>query len=140
MRRSGAAAGTSARDARGWARFTVVTCVGRAIRVSLTSIAVSLTLGCGEPAPVSNLVLITVDTLRADHLGSYGSELGATPHLDALASESVRFETVRAPAPFTLASIAGLMTGRHPVAAHAPDRSPPERAKGAARHGLHRGA
>jgi len=72
--------------------------------------------GCGGSQRPTHLVLVTVDTLRADHLGSYGSDLGATPNLDALASESLRFETVRAPAPFTLASIAAVMTGRHPLA------------------------
>jgi arylsulfatase len=69
------------------------------------------------PRPAArHLVLISVDTLRADHLGAYGADLRATPSLDALARASVRFSEARAPAPFTLPSIAGLLTGRHPGA------------------------
>jgi arylsulfatase A-like enzyme len=74
-------------------------------------------LGCGAPAPAptpSLLVLVTVDTLRADRLGTYGSELGLTPHLDALAKQSVVFTSVYAPASFTVPSVSTLMTGRYP--------------------------
>ena len=60
------------------------------------------------------LLLVTVDTLRADHLGAYGSELGLTPHLDALADESLVFESAYAAAPLTVPSIATLFTGRLP--------------------------
>jgi len=42
--------------------------------------------------PRPNIVLITIDSLRADHLGSYGAARGSTPALDALASEGLRFE------------------------------------------------
>jgi len=80
-----------------------------------------LTLACGlllacTPGPEAprHLVLISVDTLRADRLGSYGASLGLTPHLDRLAGRAVRFETVYAAAPFTLPSVAALMTGRYP--------------------------
>jgi arylsulfatase len=67
--------------------------------------------GCGG---LPHLILISVDTLRADHLGAYGDSRGLTPRLDALAAESVRFERAYAPAPLTLPSLAGLLTGRHP--------------------------
>lgn len=60
------------------------------------------------------VLLVTVDTLRADELGAYGSARGLTPNLDALARESVVFERAYAPAAFTLPSIAGLLTGRLP--------------------------
>jgi arylsulfatase len=70
--------------------------------------------GCGgAPAPRLCL-LVTVDTLRADHLGAYGSPLGLTPHLDALAAQSLVFEAAYAPVPLTLPSIATLLTGRWP--------------------------
>lgn len=61
-----------------------------------------------------NLLLIVVDTLRADVLGSYGSPLNLTPHLDALAADSVRLARLYAPAPWTLPSVASLMTGLTP--------------------------
>ncbi len=69
-------------------------------------------LGCGSPPP--HLILLSVDTLRADHLGAYGDPRGLTPNLDALAAESLRYERAYAPAPLTLPALAGLLTGRHP--------------------------
>ena len=79
-----------------------------------------LGLGCsdGEPAAdpgaVERIVLVTIDTLRADHVGCYGAEDAETPALDALAAEGARFETAIAPAPLTLPSHATLLTGRDP--------------------------
>jgi arylsulfatase len=60
------------------------------------------------------VLLITADTLRADHLGAYGSDRDLTPSLDKLARESLVFSNAYATAPFTLPSIASLMTGRYP--------------------------
>jgi arylsulfatase len=60
------------------------------------------------------LLLVTVDTLRADRLGSYGSDRGLTPRIDALAAESQVFEAAYAPTSHTLPSVAGLLTGRYP--------------------------
>jgi arylsulfatase len=71
-----------------------------------------LLLGCGSSDRL--LLLITVDTLRADHLGAYGNEVDLTPQLDALAEQSVRFTSAYAPAPFTLPSTATLLTGMYP--------------------------
>ena len=71
--------------------------------------------GCAENPP-ELLLLITVDTLRADRVGAFGSRYDLTPNIDALAAESVVFETAYAAAPFTLPSVSGLMTGRHPEA------------------------
>jgi arylsulfatase A-like enzyme len=68
-----------------------------------------------EP-PRPNLLLITVASLRADALGSYGQKLGVTPNLDALAQRSVSFEQCAASAPDALASLATLFTGRLPIA------------------------
>src|SRR5438552_15740769 len=61
-----------------------------------------------------NLLLITIDTLRADHLGAYGSTAGATPVLDALASRGVRFDQVQTAAPLTAPSHATIPTGHYP--------------------------
>ena len=60
-----------------------------------------------------NVVLIAVDTLRADRLGFLGGSL--SPNLDALAEDSLVFEHAIAPAPWTTPSMAGVMTGIAPV-------------------------
>ncbi len=76
--------------------------------------------GCGEPgapAPPSlprHLVLITIDTLRADRVGAYGYSGARTPVLDEVARGGVRFERAFAPAPITLTSHASLLTGLYP--------------------------
>ena len=61
-----------------------------------------------------NLVVIAVDTLRADMLGSYGNPEGLTPNLDRLARRGWRLANLTSPAPWTLPSFASLMTGLHP--------------------------
>ena len=67
------------------------------------------------PAPAArNLVLITIDTLRADRVGSYGYAAGRTPAIDTLAAQGVRFERAYAPAPITLTAHASLLSGRYP--------------------------
>jgi len=77
-------------------------------------LAVLLLAGCG-PGPAPRLfLLVSVDTLRADRLGAYGSDRGLTPRIDALARESEVFAAAYAPASHTLPSIAALLTGRLP--------------------------
>lgn len=61
-----------------------------------------------------NVIFIMVDTLRADHVGSYGYDLPTTPNIDRLARESTRFEHAVSQAPFTPWSVASLMTSRYP--------------------------
>jgi len=60
------------------------------------------------------VLLITIDTLRADHLACYGYRGAATSTMDALAKESVKFEHAYAPVPLTLPSHAALLTGTYP--------------------------
>ena len=62
------------------------------------------------------MLLITVDTLRADRLGSYGYKAAKTPVLDALAASGVRFADASAHAPLTHPSHAAILTGRYPGA------------------------
>ena len=69
---------------------------------------------CRETPPPRLLLLVSVDTLRADELGAYGSKRGLTPHLDELALESSVFTAAYASASFTLPSITTLLTGRYP--------------------------
>ena len=69
----------------------------------------------GDLAPESwNVVLITIDTLRADRLGSYGYSGIETPHLDRLANEGVLFENAVTTVPFTLPAHSSIMTGAYP--------------------------
>lgn len=63
-----------------------------------------------------NVLLITLDTTRADHLGCYGYPDARTPRLDGLAREGVRFARAYAPAPLTLPAHASIMSGLYPVA------------------------
>ena len=71
-------------------------------------------LPAGLPADF-NVVLITIDTLRADHLGSYGYQRATSPALDALAAAGTVFENSWAHAPSTRYSIPAILTGRHPL-------------------------
>ena len=88
---------------------------GLLLALSLQPLAL---LGCGS-APVTkpvarNLLLITIDTLRADHVGAYGYARARTGTLDGLAKNGVVFEHAYAAAPITLPSHATLLTGRYP--------------------------
>ena len=67
-----------------------------------------------RPPPPRNVLLITIDTLRADALGAYGNASAATPWLDRLAAGGVRFSTARAHNVLTLPSHANILTGRLP--------------------------
>ncbi len=71
--------------------------------------------GCwGQPGAAPHLLLITVDTLRADRLGCYGNSLGLTPSIDYLSDGAVFFTTAYASAPSTMASVVSILTGQHP--------------------------
>jgi choline-sulfatase len=61
-----------------------------------------------------NVLLVTLDTTRADRLGCYGHAEAKTRYLDRLAAEGTRFETVIAPAPITLPSHSSILTGLYP--------------------------
>jgi arylsulfatase A-like enzyme/tetratricopeptide (TPR) repeat protein len=62
-----------------------------------------------------NILLITMDTTRADRLGCYGYTRGKTPNLDSLAQKGVRFENVYCQVPLTLPSHCSIMTGTYPI-------------------------
>lgn len=64
--------------------------------------------------PLRRVILVTSDTLRSDALEIYGGKEIATPHLTALAEESVVFDEAIAPGPWTLPSFAGMLTGLYP--------------------------
>lgn len=71
---------------------------------------VGVSFGAEKP----NVLLVTFDTTRADHVGCYGASFARTPTLDRLAAEGTRFETVFSPAPLTVPAHAALMTGLLP--------------------------
>jgi len=86
--------------------------------VTLVALAAVGFAGCrsrSEPPHARNVVLISIDTCRADHLGCYGYRGGTTPHIDRLAEEGALFESAMAPVPLTLPSHATLLTGTWPV-------------------------
>jgi arylsulfatase A-like enzyme/Flp pilus assembly protein TadD len=63
-----------------------------------------------------NVLLITLDTTRADHIGCYGYAQARTPRLDGLARDGVRFARAYAPAPLTLPSHTSILSGLYPAA------------------------
>lgn len=69
--------------------------------------------GASDGVP-TRVVLVTIDTLRADHVGCYGDADAETPVLDALARKGVRFDLAQSPAPLTLPSHTTLLTGLDP--------------------------
>jgi arylsulfatase A-like enzyme len=79
--------------------------------------------GCARAAPQpANVVLLCLDTLRADHLGAYGYERDTSPTIDALAAESVVFERAIAQASSTLPSHRALFQSR--LASHTTEDAP----------------
>jgi len=67
------------------------------------------------PKPELNVVLITIDTLRADHLGCYGYKQIKTPNIDGLAADGARFERAFSVVPVTLPSHSSMLTGTYPM-------------------------
>lgn len=88
---------------------------GRRSRLGhLAACAIALPLGsCADHRPL-NVVLVTLDTLRADQLGCYGAPLGRTPFLDEVARQGVLFEQAIAQAAVTPVSHASILTGLDP--------------------------
>ncbi len=77
------------------------------------SVLALLASGCGDRPP-PNLVLIVIDTLRADHLGCYGYHRPTSPHIDGLAARGAVFERANAVAAYTRPSTASILTGLYP--------------------------
>lgn len=87
---------------------------GRATAALGVAIVVGFLGGCGSPDRPVNVLLVTLDTTRADYLGCYGGTRNGTPHFDALARDGVRFENAIAQAAVTPVSHASIMTGLDP--------------------------
>ena len=77
-------------------------------------LALTLLAACSRRPPPS-LLLVSIDTLRADAVSAWGREIGTTPHLDALAAEGTRFANATGVTPLTLPAHASLLTGLRPA-------------------------
>lgn len=84
------------------------------MKLTLALLILALSACSKAPSPPKRVFLITVDTLRADHLGSYGYPRRTSPFLDGLAAEGVLFERAFAQWPKTGTSLASLFVGRYP--------------------------
>ena len=93
-------------------------------QVSKRSIALAalIALACGSRSEAprnlanANILLITLDTTRADRIGAYGYKTAVTPNLDRLAANGALFEQCITPSAFTLPSHSSIMTGLYPPA------------------------
>ena len=91
---------------------------------SLTLFAAALTalhsFSCGQQPRQSrqepvNVIIVMVDTLRADHMSTYGYERETTPFISKFASQAVVFEHARSQASCTFPSVNSLLTSRNPA-------------------------
>ncbi len=85
-------------------------------RAALAFLMLLALAACDRAPKHPNVVIVTFDTTRADHLGTYGFALGHTPTIDRLAAEGVRFDNAVSAAPITAVSHATIMTGLLPPA------------------------
>ncbi len=94
---------------------TPVSTLGK-LRMAVLAVA-AWSLACGEPAPTPvempapNIVLVSIDSLRASNLGCYGYDRETSPFIDSLAAEGVRFEGAVSTGSWTLPAHAALFTG-----------------------------
>ena len=82
--------------------------------LSLAALLGAAAIACGPAREQPDLVLVTVDTLRADHLGAYGYAGASTPTIDALARRGRLFTQATTPIPRTTPALASLLTGLWP--------------------------
>ena len=88
----------------------------RLLAAALAALLLGSACGGSGAAPAKNLLFISIDTLRADALGSYGNQRGASPQLDAFAQRSVLFEQAWSHSPKTAPSHMSMLTGLPPRA------------------------
>jgi arylsulfatase A-like enzyme/Flp pilus assembly protein TadD len=81
--------------------------------LSTSLLATVLAFAASNSAP--NVIVITIDTLRADHLGCYGYKQIKTPNIDALAADGARFDHAYTPVPVTLPAHTVIFTGTYPM-------------------------
>lgn len=93
------------------------------VPVLLSCLAVTAACSGPEAGPAPRVILITCDTLRADHVGVYGYPRETTPNLDAFAREGIVFEEAYATSSATNPSMVSLFTGRMPDELGATERN-----------------
>lgn len=81
---------------------------------ALMTIAASSGMAAAPKQQLQNIILVSVDTLRADHLPAYGYKAIETPQIDSLARRGVRFDAAISAAPLTLPSHCSIFTGTYP--------------------------
>jgi arylsulfatase A-like enzyme/TolA-binding protein len=91
--------------------FRALLVAGSMLGGSMLGMPVALVASAASP----NVVVITIDTLRADHLGCYGYKQIRTPNIDALAADGARFERAYTVVPVTLPSHTAIFTGTYPM-------------------------
>src|SRR5438105_14404286 len=90
------------------------------VRPLLPALLITALLTVSNPAvapsdTAPNVVVITIDTLRPDHLGCYGYKQIHTPNIDALAADGIRFQRAYTAVPVTLPSHTVIFTGTYPT-------------------------
>jgi arylsulfatase A-like enzyme len=89
----------------------------RRLQAASVGLALTLAFGCRpvpEPEGLQGVILVLLDTVRADRLGCYGYGRNTSPHIDALAGEGALFSQAVSPSPWTLPSVASLLAGQYP--------------------------
>jgi arylsulfatase A-like enzyme/Tfp pilus assembly protein PilF len=84
-------------------------------KIFIALITIILVQGCSHRAKDWNVLIITLDTTRADRIGCYGYGKARTPNLDRLAQEGVKFENAYCQVPLTLPSHCSIFTGTYPL-------------------------
>ena len=100
-----------------WLRRAALAVLGLALLAGAWTLLVAPIPGLRllKPARPRNLLIVSLDTVRADRLGSYHYKLAQTPRLDALAASGLRFEQASTVVPLTLPAHSSLMTGTFPA-------------------------
>ena len=96
--------------------------IAQGIRTILAALAFA---GVCQAATRSSVILISVDTLRADRLGCYGAQRASTPHIDAIATGGTRFANISSQVPLTLPSHVSLLTSTYPFSNGVRDNGQP---------------
>ena len=83
------------------------------LRVAAALFLAIILCACSKESERPNIFLITVDTLRADSLSCYGYPRATTPFLDGLAAEGVRFDRAYSTSPWTVPSVASMLSSAY---------------------------